>query len=84
MNGEVVATLQFESWKASVYSHAMPGEFSVVYFNSDGNPVERDQLTGISTYHQREPEIMARLQELAHGAEPRKVPDLGDSGEYSG
>lgn len=83
MNSELVATLTHEDWKAEVYSLELPGEFKIVYISKDGKPVEEAQLTGISSYHQRESEILQRLGELAGGAKPNKVPELGDSGEYN-
>jgi hypothetical protein len=82
MDGELVATLVHQNFKADVYSLNVPGEFTVVYSDASGKPVEEAPLTGISSYHQREPEIMARLMQLAHGAKPKPRPDQGDSGEY--
>ncbi len=82
MDGELVATLSHGNFKADVYSLNVPGEFNVVYSDPSGKRVEEAPLTGISTYHQREPEIMERLMQLAHGAKPTPRPDQGDSGEY--
>ena len=82
MEGELVATLNYGDFKADVYSLTVPGEFKVIYRDGSGNAVEEVPLTGISTYKQREPEIMSRLKELSEGAKPRTNPYLGDSGEY--
>jgi hypothetical protein len=82
MEAQLVATLGDSQFKADIYSLSMPGEFRVVYRDSSGKVLEEGLLTGISTYKQREPEILARLHELAQGAEPSPNPDRGDPGEY--
>ncbi|HTU47198.1 MAG TPA: hypothetical protein VMF91_19200 [Bryobacteraceae bacterium] len=68
MEAQLVETFGDGDVKADVYSLAMPGEFQVIYRNAAGKILEEDLLTGISTYKQREPEILARLHALAHGA----------------
>lgn len=82
MDGELVATLTHDDFKAEIYSLNVPGEFRVVYSSPGGEMLEELPLTGISSYHQREPEIMARLHQLSKGAEPSSNPDRGDPGEY--
>ena len=82
MDGELVATLSHGNIKAEVYSLNVPGEFTVIYSDANGKQLEEAPLTGISTYHQREPEIKERLAQLAGGAEPDPTPNRGDSGEY--
>ncbi len=82
MDAQLVETLHDGQFKAEIYSLSMPGEFRVVYQDSEGGVLEEGFLTGISTYKQREHEIRERLHKLAHGAEPSPNPDLGDPGEY--
>ncbi len=82
MDEQQVGTLSVEGYKAQVYSTSTPGEFRVIYQDPAGKTLEEAPLTGISTYRQREPEILARLQELHDGAPPSRAPDLGDAGEY--
>jgi hypothetical protein len=82
MDGELVATLTHDDFKAEIYSLTIPGEFKVVYSAPTGEMLEELPLTGISSYRQREPEIIARLHELSKGAKPIVNPDRGDPGEY--
>ncbi len=82
MDGELIATLTHDDFKAEIYSLSIPGEFKVVYSAPGGAMLEELPLTGISSYRQREPEIMERLHQLSHGAEPATNPDRGDPGEY--
>ena len=82
MDGELIATLTHDDFKAEIYSLNMPGEFKVVYISPAGEMLEESPLTGISSYRQREPEIMARLKQLSKGAQPASNPDRGDAGEY--
>lgn len=82
MDEQLVGTLDYLDYKAEVYSTAIPGEFRVVYLDSSGQVLEEAPVTGISTYHQRESDIVDRLRQLKEGAHPQKTPDLGDSGEY--
>jgi len=82
MDRELVRTLAHGNFKAEVYSLSVPGEFNVVYSDADGKTLEEVPLTGISTYHQREPEIKERLAQLASGAKPIQNPNRGDAGEY--
>ncbi len=82
MEGQLVETLAYADLKADIYSTDLPGEFKVIYRDSAGNSLEEIPLTGISTYKQREPEILERLHQLHEGAKARKAPDRGDPGEY--
>ena len=82
MDAQLVETLGDGDFKAEIYSLSMPGEFRVVYRDSSGRALEESLLTGISTYKQRQPEILARLHQLAHGAEPSRKPERGDPGEH--
>ncbi|MBV8069999.1 MAG: hypothetical protein JO270_08860 [Acidobacteriaceae bacterium] len=82
MDEQLVGSLEYGNYKASVYSSNVPGEFKVVYSDPTGHALEEAPLTGISTYHQREQEIYKRLRELSQGAHPRRNPDRGDAGEY--
>jgi hypothetical protein len=80
--GQQVGSLSYGDLRAEIYDTNIPGEFKVAYRDSNGKMLEWSQLAGISTYRQREDEILARLRELAEGAPPKTVPDLGDWGEY--
>lgn len=82
MENQLVGQIKHGEYRADVYSEALPGEFRVVFYDPAGKKLEEDRLSGISSYHQREGEILKRVSELAHGAAPRRVPDLGDAGEY--
>lgn len=82
MDAQLVDTLTYADLKAEIYSTAMPGEFKVIYRDSSGQELEEVPLTGISTYKQREPEILDRLRALQEGAKPARTPDQGDPGEY--
>ncbi len=77
-----VGVLTFQDYKANVYSTSIPGEFRVAYIDASGTTLEEAPLTGISTYRQREAEIVDRLQQLHNGSTPSATPDLGDAGEY--
>lgn len=82
MNEQLVGTLTFAEYKADIYSTSTPGEFRIVYQDPSGKILEEGPLTGISTYRQRETEIIDRLRQLHEGARPSKTPYLGDPGEY--
>lgn len=82
MDAQLVETFSDGDVQAEVYSLAMPGEFQVVYRGSGGSVIEETMLTGISTYKQREPEIRARLSELAHGGRRTGTPDAKAAGEH--
>ena len=82
MDEQQVGTLTFSGYTAQVYSTKTPGEFRVIYQDPGGKTLEEAPLTGISTYHQRESEILARLRQFRDGAPPVPTPYLGDPGEY--
>lgn len=82
MDAQLVGTLTYQDYKADVYSTAMPGEFKIIYLDGHGKQIEEAPLTGISTYKQRETEIVDRLRQFSEGAKPAATPYLGDSGEY--
>jgi hypothetical protein len=76
-----LATLEQGSCKAEIYETALPGQFSIRYCDSAGTTLAEEQLTGVSSYRQREQEILARLEELCAGGNP-KSGELSDAGEY--
>jgi hypothetical protein len=82
MDEQPVGTLTFSGYTAHVYSTNTPGEFRVIYQDPAGKTLEEAPLTGISTYHQRESEILDRLRQFRDGARPSRTPDLCDAGEY--
>lgn len=82
MPAQLVDTLTFADLRAEIYSSDLPGEFKIIYRDSTGHALEEAPLTGISSYKQREPEILARLQQLKEGAKTPETPDRGDAGEY--
>jgi hypothetical protein len=82
MDAQLVNTITYADLHADVYSTNVPGEFKVIYRDSAGNELEEAPLTGISSYKQREPEILTRLQQLSQGARTQEPPDRGDAGEY--
>lgn len=82
MDETLVGTINHGDLSADVYSTNLSGEFKVLYRNGAGEVLEEAPLTGISSYKQRETEIMERLQQLAEGGKAAPVPDRGDAGEY--
>lgn len=82
MDAQHVGTLNYKDCKAEIFSTEAPGEFKVIYSDAKGSHLEEAPLTGISTYKQREGEILDRLRQLCEGAPPVRTPDRGDSGEY--
>jgi uncharacterized protein (DUF2249 family) len=81
MEEQLVHTYTRKGWTAEVYSLSMPGEFQVVYRDNGGREVERVTITGVSTYHQREEEILDHLGQLQTGA-PTDKTKFQDPGEY--
>ncbi len=82
MDAQHVGTLNYQDFKADIYSTTVPGEFKVIYSDAGGKQLEEAPLTGISSYKQREAEIVDRLRQLKEGAKPARTPDQGDAGEY--
>jgi hypothetical protein len=78
---EPLATLKHGGCKAEIYETALPGQFSIRYFDATGIVICEEQLTGVSTYRQREDEINGRLKTLCEGGDPKSA-QLADSGEY--
>jgi len=76
-----LAKLERGSCKAEIYETALPGQFIVRYSNLAGDTLAEEQLSGVSSYHQREGEIIGRLESFCSG-EPPKSAQLADSGEY--
>lgn len=77
-----MGTLTYSDLKADVYSTSLPGEFKVVYRDAAGATLAEEPLSGVSTYRQREPEILGRLQELSQQGKLSPTAELADSGEY--
>lgn len=75
-----LATIDHGKCKAEIFETALPGQFLVRYYDSNGNLAVEDELTGISTYKQREQEITERLKEVCEGGRPSGT--LADAGEY--
>lgn len=76
-----LATLEHGKCKAEIYENELPGSFTVRYLGPNGEVLAEEPLTGVSTYRQREREILERLADVAH----KKGNDSGQlaaSGEY--
>ena len=82
MDAQLVGTLSYQDLKADIYSTSAPGEYKIVYLDAGGKQIEEAPLTGISSYKQREAEIVDRLRQFAEGAQPAATPYQGDAGEY--
>jgi hypothetical protein len=82
MEDQPVGTLTYSDLKADVYSTSLPGEFKVIYRDSTGSILAEEPLSGVSTYRQREPEILDRLHQLSERGTLAPNSALADSGEY--
>lgn len=82
MDEQPIGTLAYSDLKADVYSTSLPGEFKVIYRDSAGSMLAEESLTGVSTYRQREPDILGRLQQLSERGKLTPGSELADSGEY--
>ncbi len=82
MDDQPVGSFEYSGLKAEVYSSNLPGEFRIVFRDASGNTLEETPLTGVSTYRQRETEIMERLRQLSEGKDTAPSPDLTSAGEY--
>ncbi len=82
MESESIGTVKYGALRAEVYSMSTPGEFKIVYLDGNGHEIEEQALTGVSTYRQREPEILQRLRDLSEGKSGKSGPDLEAAGEY--
>jgi hypothetical protein len=81
MDEQLVGTLRYENYKADIFSTS-PAEFRIVYSDPGGKTLEVAPLTGVSTYHQREAEIMEHMRALKTLGDKAPESDLGDPGEY--
>ena len=79
---EPIATLTSGAYKAEVYSCQLPSEFIIRFVDGAGTVLEETNMTGVSTYRQRETEIMDRLHAFETGDKPAEPIDLQASGEY--
>ena len=79
---EPIATLTSGDYKAEVYSSELPGEFKIRFLDGAGNLLEETTMTGVSTYRQRESEILEHLQSLMVGAGTAPPVNLSSPGEY--
>jgi hypothetical protein len=82
MEEQPVGTLTYSDLKADIYSTSLPGEFKVIYRDAIGSMLAEESLSGVSTYRQREPEILDRLQQLSEHGKLAPTSELADSGEY--
>ena len=73
-----LATLEHENAKAEIYETALPGQFTIRYVDAAGKILAEEELSGVSSYKQREDEILARLQQLSHGGAAKSAA-LSDS-----
>jgi hypothetical protein len=79
--GTILATLEHGSCKAEIYETKLPGQFSVHYCDLTGATLAEEPLTGVSSYRQREQEIIARMEILCAGGKV-KLGQMADVGEY--
>ncbi len=77
----LLTTLTEGEFKVEIFSSDLPGEFTLRFLDGGGQLLEESKLSGVSTYRQREPEIMQRLQAFARGTQPPPS-DLASAGEY--
>lgn len=78
---EPIGTVTAGSWKAEVYENSLPGDFTVRYLDPSGHIALEEPLSGVSSYHQRQGEIVDRLKKLQEGLTGDDA-NLADSGEY--
>ena len=76
-----LAALENGKCKAEIYETALPGQFTIRYVDEAGGVICEEQLSGVSSYRQRENEILQRLNELCEG-KAVKAAGLADPGEY--
>ena len=82
MDEQLVGTLTHGAFKADVYSTERPGEFRIRYHGRDGQAIEDVPLTGVSSYKQREDDIIAHLRDLEQLGTNAPKANLADAGEY--
>jgi len=78
---QLLTALENGKCKAEIYETALPGQFTIRYLDEVGGVLFEEQLSGISSYRQRESEILRRLNELCAGRKVKSA-TLADSGEY--
>ncbi len=77
-----IASIERHGCRAEIYEQPLPGQFTVVFRDHDGKTLEEAELTGISSYRQRESEITERLEQLCSGKPVGSPDNLEDAGEY--
>ena len=77
-----LATIEGGGCSAEIYEQAMPGQFTILYRNAAGEVLEEAELTGVSTYRQRESEIKDHLAQICAGLKPSDPDALAAAGEY--
>lgn len=77
-----LATLEGSGCTAEIYEQAMPGQFTVRYRKASGEVLEEEELTGVSTYRQRESEIREHLDQICAGLKPKDPDAMAAAGEY--
>jgi len=82
MDEQPIGRFEHVGFQAEVYSTSLPGEFRIVYRDRSDQILEEGLLTGVSSYRQRESEIIERLKQLSEGKEVAPPADLTSSGEY--
>jgi hypothetical protein len=78
---QLLTALENGKCKAEIYETALPGQFTIRYVDEAGALMWEEQLSGVSSYRQRETEILKRLNELCAGRKVKSAA-LADSGEY--
>ena len=77
-----LATIEGRGCNAEIYEQSLPGQFTILYRNVAGEVLEEAELTGVSTYRQREAEIRDHLDKICAGLTPKDPDALASSGEY--
>lgn len=80
--GNVIATIQHEGCTAEIHEQPLPGQFTILYKSASGEVMEEAELTGVSTYRQREVEIHKHLEQLCEGQRAAASDALESPGEY--
>lgn len=77
-----LATIEGRGCSAEIYEQSLPGQFIILYRSSAGDVLEEAELTGVSTYRQREAEIRDHLDQICAGLQPKDPDALSSAGEY--
>jgi hypothetical protein len=80
--GNVIATIEHDGCTAEIHEQAMPGHFTILYKTASGEVMEEAELTGVSTYRQRQVEIHEHLEQLCAGRRVAPSEALKNPGEY--